>query len=381
MRKPFKPDVTHDVLLSLVPKNPSWRVDWVAIWPLWPELKTLDTCPQDSVHHAEGDVGTHTRMVVEALVADPAWQTLPPDDATCLFWAAVLHDVGKPAVTKHEEDGRISSRGHSRVGASIARQLLWHAGSPFAWREALCGIIAHHQLPFWLIERPDPMRLAIETSWRCRPDHLCLHAKADALGRICQDQQDIMENVGLAAVTFQEAACLHRPFPFANDESRVAFFDLADRDPHYAAHEDFTCTVTVLSGLPGSGKDTWIAQHRPDHPMISLDLIRNEMGIPATGNQGQVIQAAHERAREHLRAGTDFVWNATNVTRQNRSKVLRLLRDYGARIEIVYVEVGPDQLRRQNADRPDAVPEAVIQHLSRKLEPPEAWEGHQLLIV
>jgi len=144
---------------------------------------------------------------------------------------------------------------------------------------------------------------------------LCLHAKADALGRVCQDQQSILEHVSLAALTFQEAGCFNTQFAFANDESRVAFFELEDRDPHYKAHEDFECTVTVMSGLPGAGKDTWIAPQRPDHPVVSLDLIRIELGISASDNQGHVIQAAHERAREYLRAGTDFVWNATNVTR------------------------------------------------------------------
>ncbi|MEM6694606.1 MAG: AAA family ATPase [Pseudomonadota bacterium] len=381
MPKRFKHAVTHDHLLALVPSGPAWQVAWGENWPLWPELVTLDACPQDPIHHAEGDVGTHTRMVVEALVADPDWQGLPDMDRANLFWAAVLHDIGKPAVTKHEEDGRITSRGHSRIGASIAREVLWAAGSPFAWREALCGIIAHHQLPFWLIERPDPTRMAIETSWRCRPDHLCLHAKADALGRTCEDQQAILESVSLAALTFQEAGCWDRAFPFANDESRVAFFELEDRDPHYAAHEAFACTVTVLSGLPGAGKDTWIAKHRPEHPIVSLDVIRDEIGISATDNQGQVIQAAHERAREHLRAGRDFVWNATNVTRQNRSRVLRLLRDYRARIEIVYLEVSPEQLRLQNRDRPDAVPDAVIAHLAKKLEPPQSWEAHEVKLA
>ncbi len=62
------------------------------------------------------------------------------------------------------------------------------------------------------------------------------------------------------------------------------------------------------------------------------------------------------------------------MTRQNRSRVLRLLRDYGARIEIIYLESGSDQLRRQNRDRPDAVPNAVIDHLVKKLEPPQMGE-------
>jgi len=376
MLRPDLSTVAFARLTALVPHAPDWRVRWEEIWPLWPDLATLDTCPQDPTHHGEGDVGTHTRMVVEALVADPDWRALPAEAQGVLFWAAVLHDVGKPPVTRHEEDGRITSRGHSRIGAAMARERLWAAGAPFAWREALCGLIASHQLPFWLIERPDPTRMAIETSWRCRADHLCLHARADALGRVCADQSAILDNVALAAATFEEAHCLSQPFAFANDESRVAYFDHPDRDAHYTAYEDFRCTVTVLSGLPGVGKDTWIARHRADQPMISLDQIRTALGIAATENQGRVIQGAHEAARAYLRAGTDFVWNATNVTRLTRAKVLRLLRDYNARIEIVYLEAPPDRLLRQNRDRADVVPEAAITHLVRKLEPPEPWEAH-----
>ncbi|MBW4707234.1 ATP-binding protein [Roseobacter sp. YSTF-M11] len=83
--------------------------------------------------------------------------------------------------------------------------------------------------------------------------------------------------------------------------------------------------------------------------------------MSATDNQGQVIKAAHARAREHLRAGMDFVQNAANVTWRNRSKILRLLRDYGAHIEIACIEAGSEQLYRNNRDRPDA----VFDHLAK----------------
>lgn len=366
-------------LMALTPQAPDWLIDWVSIWALWPEqMGALDGCPQCPEYHAEGDVGRHTRMVGEALVADPAWRALPDDRRAGLFWAAVLHDIGKPAVTR-VEDGRITSRGHSRVGAQIARGLLWRAGVSFAWREAVCGLIAAHQLPFWLIERPDPARLAIETSWRCRASDLLIHARADAMGRICRDQTSILEAVDLARVVFEEAECLHSPRVFANDESRVAYFEREDRDPSYPAHEDPRCTVTIMSGLPGAGKDTWIAAHAADRPVVSLDAIRAEIGAAPTGDQGRVIQMATEMAKGHLRSGQDFIWNGTNVTRQVRRKVIRVCSDYGARVEVVYLEPSWEKLRKQNRGRSAMVPEAAWSRLAEKFEPPDETEVHRVL--
>jgi len=370
--------VSYPDLLDLVPAAPDWQIDWGRIWALWPQLAALDVCPQDPVHHAEGDVGTHTRMVVEELVSMSAWRSLDQRQQSCLFWAAVLHDIGKPAVTRIEDNGRVTSRGHSRVGALIARQLLWEAAAPFAWREEICGLITCHQLPFWLIEREDGQRQAIKTSFRCRPDLLCTHARADALGRVCADKQSILDNVALAEQLFEESACLSARFAFANDESRVAFFERSDRDPHFAAHESFNSRVKLMSGLPGVGKDTWIAANCPDLPVVSLDAVRDMIGEPATGNQGRVVQAAYELARSYLRAGRDFVWNATNVSEQLRAKPLRLFRDYGAHIEIVYLEAGPDRLFQQNRGRSTAIPDEALAGLVKKLEPPGDWEAHKI---
>lgn len=376
MRKQHNPRYAD--LIALVPAAPGWSIDWPAIWSLWPELPALDQCPQDPKHHQEGDVGLHTRMVAQALTEQPDWRALPSDERALLFWAVVLHDIGKPATTRHEDDGRITSRGHSRVGAVMARNLLWRASAPFEWREALCGIIQTHQSPFWLIARDDPKRLAIMTSWSCRGDHLCLHARADALGRICADQAAVLENVALARLTFDETGCLTAPYPFANAESRLTYFDREDRAPDFPAHEDHRCTVTVMSGLPGAGKDRWINDHGADQPMVSLDQIRRERKIAPSANQGQVIQAAHESARQHLRAGQNFIWNATNITAQTRARVLRLLRDYNARIRIVYIEPDYNRLFSQNRNRDHVVPTEVMLKLAAKLEPPTWAEAHEV---
>lgn len=375
------PKVSFETMMALVPKHGS-STDWEAIWALWPEeMAALDACPQDPLHHAEGDVGLHTRMVTEALINLAEWQAMDAKSQSVLFWAAVLHDVGKPATTEIQPDGRITARGHARVSTLMAREWLWAAGAPFYWREAVCSITNQHLVPFWLIERADPRRVAIETSWKGRADFLCLHAKADTLGRICEDQQYVLDNIAMAEESFAEHHCLTTPFAFTNAASRVSFFEKPERDPYYSEYEDFRCTVTVMSGLPGAGKDHWIAENRPDVPMISLDIIRAEIGASASGNQGRVLQAAREKAREFLRAGQDFVWNGTNISRNLRAKPLGLFRDYNARTEIVYIETERDNLFAQNQNREAVVPYNVMEKLIRKVEPPQDWEAHNVLRI
>ena len=69
----------------------------------------------------------------------------------------------------------------------------------------------------------------------------------------------------------------------------------------------------MLSGLPGAGKDTLATGRYVALPQVSLDALRVETGAGPTGNQGRVIDLARQRAREHLRTGEPFVYNATNL--------------------------------------------------------------------
>ncbi len=59
------------------------------------------------------------------------------------------------------------------------------------------------------------------------------------------------------------------------------------------------------------------------------------------GDQRAVAAAAHEEARGHLRAGRSFVWNATNVSRQQREACTGLAARYRARVEVVALEAPP----------------------------------------
>ena len=130
-----------------------------------------------------------------------------------------------------------------------------------------------------------------------------------------------------------------------------------------------------MSGLPGTGKDTWIQNHYSHLPMLSLDEIRKQLGILPTEPQAPVIDAARETAKELLRKKQSFVWNATNLTYQTRSKQVQFFSAYGAATKIVYLETSWEQQLSRNAGRKDSVPEQAICHMQRKLELPQRWEA------
>lgn len=363
-----------------VPAPPGWSLDWQGISDAIAEVAALQDCPQDPMHHGEGDVWVHTRMVCEALVADDPWRALPADQRRCVFWTAVLHDIGKPATTRRE-GGRITSRGHSRRGENMARRLLWRLGTDIAERERICAMIAHHLAPFFLLEREDPQRLVARISLAARCDWLTLQARADANGRLSPDLQRLRDTVELFAEFAREAGCYAEPFRFASDHSRFVYFRRPDRDPRYEAYDDTAFTVTVMSGLPASGKDTWIAAHMLDTPVVSLDAVRAELGIAPDEPQGVVIREARERARQHLRAEEAFVWNATNLSRQIRGSCIDLLADYNARVRIVHLETPPQELAVRNRQRTDPVPDKVIARMLERWEPPDLSEAHEVELI
>jgi len=156
------------------------------------------------------------------------------------------------------------------------------------------------------------------------------------------------------------------------------FLEKPSRSPHYAAQQPQGSRVIVLSGLPGAGKDSYARARFPDLPVVSLDALRAALRIGPEDDQGTVIQAAFELAREHLRARRPFLWNATNVTRTTREKIIGLSRAYDAHVAIHVVEQPLKTNLRQNRNRQAAVPEAVIRNLAAKWEPPSVLEAHEV---
>ena len=70
-------------------------------------------------HHQHKDVYQHSLTVLRQAIA---LEDDGPD--LVLRWAALLHDIGKPATRRHEPDGGVSFHHHEVVGAKMARKRL-----------------------------------------------------------------------------------------------------------------------------------------------------------------------------------------------------------------------------------------------------------------
>ncbi|QDU88983.1 HD domain protein [Pirellulimonas nuda] len=340
----------------------------------------MRACLQDADWHAEGDVWTHTQMVCAELSQIGEWADLLPQERTVLSFTALLHDVAKPLTTRLDPiTGRTTSPKHAVKGEHVARGVLRGLGCPLVLREEIARMVRYHGRPAFLLERTDPASEVVRLSWMATNRLLFLIALADTRGRTTAETTRPEENLHLWRMVAEEQGCYTHPFRFANDQARFLFFREPSPSLHYAPHEQYKASVTMMSGLPGSGKDRWLAVHRPGTPVVSLDGIRNKLKIDPSDDQGAVIQAARERCRELLRAGASFAFNATNVIRQTRRRWIDLFADYGARIELVYIEPPLATVIKQNADRASAIPEAVIHRLAARVEPPTWGECHNLV--
>jgi predicted kinase len=217
-----------------------------------------------------------------------------------------------------------------------------------------------------------------EASQSVRCADLALLAEADARGRDDADTPRQLEDVELFRLWCAEHGCLGGPRRFGSEAARFEYFHRPGADPDYVPHAAFRCEVVMMSGLPGVGKDRWIETHLPDWPVVSLDALRERLGVHPAEAQGAVLARAREEARAHLKQGRSFVWNATHLTRQVRARGVHLLREYGARIRIVYLDAPEERLLRQNRERPARVPEPVLRRYLERWSVPGPAEAHQV---
>ena len=123
-------------------------LDLGVIEQVLPELLPLVGCAQEPEWHPEGDVWTHTLMVVDK--ARELNGDLDRPRLITVMLGALCHDLGKPSTTAIL-DGRIRSLDHEQAGVDPTIALLdrmnVHSIDGFDVRAQVVGLVAHHLKP------------------------------------------------------------------------------------------------------------------------------------------------------------------------------------------------------------------------------------------
>jgi putative nucleotidyltransferase with HDIG domain len=99
---------------------------------LWlPELLPMIGCEQNN-HHCY-PVWEHTLEVIRRTAAEPD-----------LRWAALLHDVGKPATWNQDSRGDIHFHGHEAGSITLTRAILERLRASHALTRKVLALVAHH---------------------------------------------------------------------------------------------------------------------------------------------------------------------------------------------------------------------------------------------
>ncbi|MGH7890002.1 MAG: CCA tRNA nucleotidyltransferase, partial [Thermodesulfobacteriota bacterium] len=102
-----------------------------------PEVDEMYEVPQPPEFHPEGDVFTHTCLVLDRLF-EIAEGDIPPELAA----GALLHDVGKPPTFSVSD--RIRFNGHDRVGAEMSKKICKRLKFSNKQTETIISLVREH---------------------------------------------------------------------------------------------------------------------------------------------------------------------------------------------------------------------------------------------
>ncbi|MEM8963847.1 MAG: HD domain-containing protein, partial [Acidobacteriota bacterium] len=146
-----------------------------------PELEALVDCPQEPEWHPEGDVWTHTCHVMDAFALerlDDRWEDL------VVGFACLCHDLGKPATTFTDENGRIRSPDHEAQGEAPTRDLLGRLTRQSQLIDEVVPLVREHLKPIQLFKANASAAAVRRLARRVgRIDRLVRVCRADHRGR------------------------------------------------------------------------------------------------------------------------------------------------------------------------------------------------------
>lgn len=154
----------------------------------FPELNLLISCLHDPVWHAEGDVWTHTLLVID-IASELKYFFDNEIDRQAFMLGALCHDLGKP-YCNDIKDGKIRAFMHDSYGELPTKNLLNRFGIADVYIiNKVLLYVKNHLIPMQIYKSNSTMseKALVRLEKKIHIPHLCLLTMADHWGRTDSD--------------------------------------------------------------------------------------------------------------------------------------------------------------------------------------------------
>lgn len=384
------------------------RVDLFDYLEAIPEFAPLVKTEQNPKHHAEGNVLIHTNMAMSCAYTFihnihnySFFPALKPSQLLNIYVGTLLHDFGKPTATFLKEPGKLVAYNHETIGLPFARDFMrkYFPEFGFARREWILNLVENH-MKARDVCKEGKLSTIRRFSLDVNTAEMFGVAVADSYGRIVKDEPSLDGWERLYIKRMKEENLLNNFFELPFDSTQLNNFEYknllwkvlfegwsyedskqVEKVKQLMALPPFQ--IIMLVGAPGSGKTSYRTKLYPHVPVICMDderlrLCGNELDM--TKNV-EVFNNCFGRLCAAMRARQSIVWDATNIDRKYRRKLLDVVRKAGALIEMVYFDIPLEVLQARNAGRSKVVPDFVVEGFYKRLVSPKSYEYDVLRVV
>ena len=172
--------------------NPKTNViNWDEVMKI-PEIAILETTPQHSWWHEEGNALNHTKMVVEKMIEEISTRQgffKDPYYRKILVYSALFHDIGKPKTTILGEDGYYHCPEHAMEGSYMLPEIFvkYFEELDIYQMDAIAALVKNHMRPIYAMKSENPEKEILKLAnslWGIDFDALLLLKYCDDQGSI-----------------------------------------------------------------------------------------------------------------------------------------------------------------------------------------------------
>ena len=363
-------------------------------------IELLQRTPQNPQYHAEGNVYIHTHRVLEAFEEYRDNHSLTADEEIVLYWACILHDIGKPFVTKWKEN-RWTAKGHEDAGVPHAREILLRQKEiTTAQRIKILNLVRWHHVPLnWMLNQiPFENFEALSTSVDIK--QVGLFASFDIKGRDCQKKEEILalgekyckeivpkieeKNGTLEYMNYQYGG-------FTLKHQNALWDAFSIKNAHLwsklirANHQDseksvFQCIMPI--GIPDTTKPEFLQSLYPDALYLSTKAWGIDGLLPENEYEKQrIITTFQHHLSMYARKNRVVVLTGDHIYEETRKALVNIVKNLKGKLTYYFFDTLLEDSIARNLAQPNPLSEPEIRIAHKTLRYPHPWEAHSWFMV